>query len=339
MNTIIETLERYYNSFKDAKRSKDFFIGLEYYVEYIEETPELNKIIKIILKEEEDLINEIKKYENVALQELNHSKIALLKIIKDNKISFKELDQELKELELYENGKISSTERKSIEMERYLFDIAATLSERGYKEPLNQFIDDTKEIKNINGNFVFSKTLKTVIELVELFSKLKKSELWGYWYFLKFPPHYQESLSLLLEQDTIEDWIILDYKHYASIIHNYLMKELSLSQDSQKIIENWFSCKNGSVAITFYGNVYKPRTKPQVEFIMQLAMKHQKQNDAGKTLQKGERVSEEFLVNKIGITVKRLKAIIKQLRRSFDDKGFPLKIDSNSDGILLVHTI
>jgi len=109
------------------------------------------------------------------------------------------------------------------------------------------------------------------------------------------------------------------------------------SDSSSKIIEKWFNHKNNSIG--FRGEIYKPRNEPQAKFIRQLVVRHQRENNNGTVLKEGQRVSEKNLSNEINLTIEQLRHIKKQLKRSFKDKGFPLKIDLNTEGILLIYII
>lgn len=118
----------------------------------------------------------------------------------------------------------------------------------------------------------------------------------------------------------------------------YIRKTLGdLHKDHEPMPTKWFNPKNNS--ISFYGNIYKPRNELQAKFIRQLVMKHQRENNKGTVLKEGQRVSEKNLSSEINLTIEQLRHIKKQLQRSFKDKGFPLKIDSHAEGILLVYTI
>lgn len=115
-----------------------------------------------------------------------------------------------------------------------------------------------------------------------------------------------------------------------------LIEKSTIKKDELKPIK-WFNHKNNS--ISFYGDTYKPRGEPQAQFIRQLTTRHQKENNNGTILKPGQRVSEKILSSEINMTIKQLRNIKKQLKRSFKDKGFPLKIDLNAEGILLIYTI
>ena len=116
------------------------------------------------------------------------------------------------------------------------------------------------------------------------------------------------------------------------------LKELNSEENKQgEIKEKWFHYQNS--VITFYGKTYKPSKESHAKFIRQLVSRNQKQNNNGTVLKEGERIPEKNLSIMISTTIKELRDIKKQLIRIFKEKQFPLKIDKNADGILLIYTI
>jgi len=100
--------------------------------------------------------------------------------------------------------------------------------------------------------------------------------------------------------------------------------------------KNWFDIKDCCI---FFGKMaYKPKFSNQKKFIKQLVMMHQEEDLKGKTTSPGTRIKEENLCNELDIGPDRLVAIEKQLGRDFKAKNFPLRIDYNTEGILLIHT-
>ena len=137
------------------------------------------------------------------------------------------------------------------------------------------------------------------------------------------------SPDLMLVQQGAE--MISELREVRKLIEKYTIKK------DETISVKWFNYKNNS--ISFHEEIYKPRSEPQARLIRQLVMKCQKENNNGTVLKEGQRVSENNLSNEINLTIEQLRHIKKQLKRSFKDKSFPLKIDSNAEGILLIYTI
>lgn len=92
---------------------------------------------------------------------------------------------------------------------------------------------------------------------------------------------------------------------------------------------------------------YKPSDKTRKELIQKLWTFHQRQNDKGKIKKEGERFPESYFAIQINMirevkefenknTRKRFKEMIKGLNRIFKDKEFPIKINSEKKGLLLI---
>ena len=146
------------------------------------------------------------------------------------------------------------------------------------------------------------------------------------------------SLQRQAEAERYIGFIVINLEELKKIKEKIDKKLIEEFNERQKELSvKWFNYKNNS--ISFYGNIYKPRNKPQAKLIRQLVMRYQRENNNGTVLKEGQRVSENNLSNEINLTIEQLRHIKKQLKRSFKDKGFPLKIDSDAEGILLIYTI
>lgn len=135
----------------------------------------------------------------------------------------------------------------------------------------------------------------------------------------------------LYKKDTQSDATIAELRKLRKLV-----KKLLIPRDN-KDFPKWFDHRNNS--INFYGKIYKPRMASHAKFIFQLVIRHQRDNKNGVVLDKGEKISEKILSDKIGSSIKNLKGMRKEVNRVFRDKGFPLRIDSATDGIILIHTI
>ena len=116
--------------------------------------------------------------------------------------------------------------------------------------------------------------------------------------------------------------------HIGSIIYLKLGKSAKLP--------GWFNPNN--ISICFKEFIYKPSKGPQANMVTELIARYQEENKEGKVTKKGERILEKELAKKVGLETEEFKAVKKQLARNFKDRGFPLKVDSNAKGILLICT-
>jgi len=160
--------------------------------------------------------------------------------------------------------------------------------------------------------------------------------------------------SFFYEDDTVSETIdrscgIDFYSDFCQDLLNNIFKETKkklkylrkVSKELRKKGEEnpikWFHLKN--CCINFYGKSYKPRSKNQENFTMRLVANHQTRKNSRTILKPGRRISIKELSVLLKLSEKEIKQLKKQLNRAFRNKGFPLKIDSNDDGILLIYTI
>jgi len=337
MKNVIELLDRHYQSFTNQQRDWDFFLGLAYYVRCVVETPELDNILKYITRAQNNDQRRLAKYEQAVIKETRQAKKTLFKIIKENKISNEALNRTIEEYEDYENRKIYSSQSTGETLSDNLIEIIDILFKEGYKKLLKDFVIVHKTIPGRIDKYIFSKTLDSYYKEKEIYEEKLKTELWASWnnlilaYLAVFKAREAFEKTRRFKKE--------DYIGYATIIHNYLIQELKKQNGEASKTEkiNWFNHKNN--VINFYGETYKPRSEPQAKFIKELTRKHQRQTNTGTILSPGERILETVLANQINVPIKQIKGIKKQLKRNFKSKSFPLKIDSNAEGILLIYTI
>jgi len=142
-----------------------------------------------------------------------------------------------------------------------------------------------------------------------------------------------EELTTEMDFITVRVDIKKFYEFYEKIQEKEASEELVVQLSE---VRKWFNYKNNS--LIFYDKLYKPKRELQGKIIRNLVLKHQEENTKGKILKTGERIKEEVLASMVGSTVSELRKIRKQLERTFKERGFPLKIDLDSEGILLIRT-
>ncbi len=142
-----------------------------------------------------------------------------------------------------------------------------------------------------------------------------------------------EELTTEMDFITVRVDIKKFYEFYEKIQEKETSEELVVQLSE---VKKWFNYKNNS--LIFYDKLYKPKREIQGKIIRNLVIRHQEENTSGKILKPGERIREEALVSMVGSTVPELRNVRKQLKRTFKERGFPLKIDLNSEGILLIRT-
>jgi len=205
MKNVIDVLRDQYNATISQEDDWGFFSVLASYINYILETPTLRKITDEIMGKKQKEYDKLAKLEEKSLQELKQAENKLLKIVEKNNISHTSLTPDwssipnpprmntLETLKAFEEGHISISGFKSNNLEKFLFDIAASILKQGYQSELKDFLVLNEEYglyyskadgkisinSNTRGNFIFSNTLKLRREQSEFIEKTEKFELWG----------------------------------------------------------------------------------------------------------------------------------------------------------------
>ena len=107
--------------------------------------------------------------------------------------------------------------------------------------------------------------------------------------------------------------------------------------ESQTQPLSWFNSR--TCAITFNGERYLPRQQAHAKLLRYLFANHQEKKNNGEILKEGQRMTEANLAGILDLTIQEFREIKKQVDRKFRENNFPLKIDKNVDGILLIHTV
>lgn len=353
MKNVIENLERYYQSFINQEREWDFFLGLADYVKYVLETPETNEILEFVLQKRVDAEKDVKKYEIRVIKEIKQAKEKLFKIIKDKKISYKGLDEEIKEYLEYESGHIQSSQSEAENLNDALQDIIRNLFKSGFKDLVKDFAVEYKGIPNEVGKYTFSKTIDLLFSEKERFDEAMSRELWGDWnylllaYLVIFKKEKELArlnkdkknfyfawnfVGLVNEMKGIREgrlketagtisnsnpvFFVKDkYKHYALRIHNHLIKELSLEMARRK--EN-----NRPVKI--FRNRAIPDRTAEMEKLMREEQIRQSERTERERLHKEQMKQDRILRTSIDKYAHALNLIIERAEYAEDDNNFSI---------------
>lgn len=258
---IIKILEVQYQSFKDKEHPLDYFVGLADYLKIVKETSELANITKSLERQEVQANKMLQRYNSETIKELNDVGNKLVKEIGRLKINLSDVNLVIKEMNEYLEGKIWTSAETAHQLDSYLFGIARKLKENGYLKLIEKYIDDDKPIKNIYGNFTFSKKLKFRNEEREHLKDKTKTKIWGAWSglpmiyrlfheadkteeILEKKPNqikgwdlpsfrmYRQEFNAMVKDD-YEDLVFFDPKKQGARvdrIHAYLIKELLLGK-------------------------------------------------------------------------------------------------------------
>ena len=177
MKNVIETLEKYYQSFKNEKEDRDFFLGLADYVKYIKTTSETKEIITLLSKDKTEDVKKIKQSIKEAREEMEEVKNKLFRRIKQKKISFNDLDKALQRYQDYKNGKLFNYYPKLVEQRNELTIIIKVLWENNYKEIIKDLVDQDKNPSNVR----FCTCFKKLEQCWKYFNELIKFREWWAW--------------------------------------------------------------------------------------------------------------------------------------------------------------
>jgi len=190
MKNVIETLDRYYQSFINQKGDWEFFLSLADYAGCIEDTPQLKKLIDNLITKKDNTFKKIEQYEKNAITEIKKAKTRVLEIIRKNKIAYPELKEKISEFEKYENKDNVGLASQVELLYATITAILQSLSEHGYKPLIKEFLIKRKSFEHKEKGIVeyveeytFSKFIYlTRCELLDLRKKLNEGiELWTCW--------------------------------------------------------------------------------------------------------------------------------------------------------------
>jgi hypothetical protein len=353
-----EQLQRQFDSFVNLK-GRNFFEGLANYIKFIIENQDLTSIINKILNEQKENTKEFEKVIKKVRQELDEIAKKIFEVINKNKIKLPIIDGNINKYK-----KCKENPFTTLGCYHALMRIIDILSEKGYEKALSK--------KGIKKDILYKSCDEFTKEAIRQ-ERLKETEICGAWnklirvYKAIYKPEellQERDIELIKNKDFSEaqeivgiinemDWIrsvrisppgsryrYLNKDNYfisLNCVHNYFMRQIeSEALEIDKAIK-WFNPKDNSIFLN--GKLYKPRKEAQAKVIRNLVMKHQEENNKRIVLKEGKRTPENIFVVETGLPLKQFKSIKKQLRRTFKDKwGFLLRIDSNSEGILLILT-
>ena len=264
-NNVIDDLERYYNTFINQQNYWHFFSGLARYVKFILETPETDKVISFVVKAKKEEDEKIKKYEQIAINEIEKAKGLLWEIIKKNKVTNGKLQRLINQFQSHQNNEVVSSQSKAESLDHSLADIIRWLAGNGYKNLVKNFIREENGIIYTDEN-EFSKKMSDYYRTEKELNDKKEIEEWGAWenlclvYLVIYKKDEEMGrlrkddktailainfAGLVGEMEHIREgkitnrltgatrdfepiqFLIDDYTNYTNVIHNHLIRELN----------------------------------------------------------------------------------------------------------------
>lgn len=182
MTSSISLLDRYYGIAKNQLDGWGFYRSLADYIQFIEDTPEIEKIAD---KYNVQSNNDHKKFvelEEKVLQETIQAKKKLNELLESKLISYDKLHTLLKEYDNWLDRKSSSSNSHTDNVFGALCDIVRSLLEHGHIDILKDFITTfPHQDKDLIEKFIFAPSLDE-LEAERYYLKEKEaSELWSDW--------------------------------------------------------------------------------------------------------------------------------------------------------------
>jgi hypothetical protein len=263
----LKIIERQYNSLIDAN-GWDFFRGLADFAKIIQEMDQTRELVEALMKEQKAAEAVYEEIYTKALTELEDNARAVIQAVQDSAIEAESVMNALKPVQDALDGLTWSTDQLHW-LDSKLFELARGLKDVGHPEIVKPFEDPNKKVKNIYGNYTFSKTYdKVAIEKYKL-EKQADTATWGAWgklplveqVILKPEETIKEIkakekdgipikigtfsfLDFVNEMEAIrsgeaseEDTIffkIKDYKEYAKRVNTYIVIELLKTEDKKE---------------------------------------------------------------------------------------------------------
>lgn len=233
MKNETDLLQKEYDTVINQTDPWYFFKNLADYVKFVNETSPFREIVEPLKNQKEELLNELDKYEEKAVEELVSAKKKLEKLVSKVDGLKEKLKREsffsdgFSSIDQYLGGRLHTSGNKSDVINRYLHDVAWDISSNGHSKLLDKWTVEKRPNQRI---VYFSQALEKRHELTEELNTQRQLNLWGYWDFL--------SISADKSIFVWSDWTA----KYPAVDQAYLSEHVSIKHELQenKPIENTF---------------------------------------------------------------------------------------------------
>jgi len=268
----VQLLERYYNTFIELGKPKDFFIGMTDYLDYADSLPELENFASTISASKNILVEKLNETQKSAVDKLNSVRIELLNYIKEHKIENPAIDNALKEYSGWLDGKIYGSQSMPDALHDNLRDVIEFL----YRMPEHKaFVEKWIEYSSDKSYIRFYFPLReyqTYRDIEDKIEEERKTALWAQLdeissLYLTIKTGRQKlsemttqhkakgatslAWSILNHRLLLEDWEAIEYgtrspyffkiekiKPMIQRIHNHILTRLLIGQTVEKAISN-----------------------------------------------------------------------------------------------------
>src|SRR3989344_6061339 len=225
MKNETDILQRQYDTTINQTDPWYFFLNLADYVKFINETSPFKEIVEPLRKQKEELLIELDKYEEKAVEELISAKKRLEKLVSKVDGLKEKLKKEgffsdgFTSIDKYLNGSLSTSGTKSDVISRYLNEVSWDISSNGHGELLDEWTEDLKAKHRIA---YFSEALKKRYELNEELNIQRPLNPWGFWDFLSISTH--KSIFIW------SDWTV----EFPTVDQTYISELVSIKSELQE---------------------------------------------------------------------------------------------------------
>lgn len=174
-------LERLYQTFAEEKTPHTFFIALTDYIDLIDTTPEFKAVIDELDGQRKAAEKSVRSLETPTLKALDAFHTKLVAYIRKNKIKDEEIEDALRDYELWQVGNARGSQTKCEALDNELSDIVCRLyynfpEHKKYAEQHISFYDAEKTKIN---RIVDIPEVRAYEEALLVFKEKTKTEIWG----------------------------------------------------------------------------------------------------------------------------------------------------------------
>lgn len=214
----LKILEEHYKTIKKQSDTWNFFLNTAEYTKFIQNNRNLTESIRKLTEQQKQAYEIFQGIDNGAIQELKNAFKTISGDIEKAKVNIGSVNKIVAEFQQYNVGSILSSVPKAHALDGYLFNIAKNLKLNGFNNLVKKFEDESKEIKNIYGNFTFSRSLSLRDKAEEELEKKRKIEMWGAWEDLPLiqriildDENLETELREISEKDKAKRWDLFNY--------------------------------------------------------------------------------------------------------------------------------
>lgn len=177
----LDILERYYNAFINLDNSRDFFIGMADYLEFLDSVPEFDRITADIVAQRKPLEEKLEALKKTALEKLAKVHDELLAYISKHEIENEEIKRLFEqEYDGWISGKIAGSSSLPVALHDALGDIIILLYRiPEHKDFASKYMEFSERDPNAIRHYLSIQECTDFNELEQEIKRKRETELWG----------------------------------------------------------------------------------------------------------------------------------------------------------------